>query len=168
MRAESAGMLAATIFLSTVQKFTNGSLGSIQANYFADNQALITRMNQHQQFVEPFVNTHLIPEYDLTEEIYMLQQRHNIKANFDHVKGHLDDKKELAALAQEERMNVEADAAATLYYEKGPPSSPKCSLTESSPIQLHIRGHTITSNYDREINRAYLEPKYMAKLQDKF
>ena len=125
MRAESAGMLAATIFLSTIQKFTNGSLGTLQAKYFTDNQALITRMNHHQQFVEPFVNTHLIPDYDLTEEIYMLQQRHNIKVTFSHVKGHLDDKHELATLAQEERMNVEADALATLYYEKGQPSSPK-------------------------------------------
>ena len=107
-------------------------------------------------------------DYDSTEEIYLLQHRHNIKATFKHVKGHLDNKHDIATLAQEERMNVEADALATLYYKKGQPSSTKCSLTESSPIQLHIRGHTITSNYDREINRAYLEPNYMAKLQEKF
>ena len=53
MRAEAMGMLSVTTFIGTVLKFTNFSLESLEVTFYADNLALITRMQQHTNYDEP-------------------------------------------------------------------------------------------------------------------
>ena len=86
-------------------------------------------------------------EFDLTEQIHRSQKELNIKATFQHVKGHQDrvnKKEDLSLIVQ---MNVEADEAAGEYriqYGKYLPVTP---VLPACPVVLSIQGQSITKNY---------------------
>ena len=168
MRAEAMGMLGVTIFIGTVQEFSNYSLGGLQVSYYADNKALITRRNDHDHYETPFANQWLLPEADLIEEIFNQQKQHKITAITTHVKGHLDDDNSVSDLEIHKQMNVEADQLANDYYNDGEPSNLQAPLLPSCSSQLHIRGTTITTHYERELSRAAMEPQYIEYLQQKY
>jgi hypothetical protein len=67
LRAERAGMLAATLFLALLSHHMDHK---IKAKCISNNKELIRRMTEHKQYEEPFPNATLASEYDIIEEIY--------------------------------------------------------------------------------------------------
>ena len=120
LRAEAAGMLAVTTFISTIQKFTNCSTGVLQVTFHADNKALITRRTDHDSHKTPFANQWSLPEADLIESIFAFQTEHKINATTLHVKGHQDANAKLEDLTTPEQMNVKADALANQCHSECP------------------------------------------------
>ena len=76
MRAEAEGMLAITIFLGATQEFINFTCGPIKVNFHADDKALITRRQDHDNCDIPFSNQWSLPEADLIESTYTRQQQY--------------------------------------------------------------------------------------------
>ena len=77
---------------------------------------LITHLQQHQEFQFQYPNNTLRGEYDLTEEIYILHQTHNLSSSFEHIKGHQDKCTSLDNLPLRAQMNVQADKLAEDFY----------------------------------------------------
>ena len=165
MRSEADGMLAATVFIGSLQSFTNQTFSSLSVTFIADNSALITRMKERLTYNNVYPNATLAPEYDLTEQIHRNILDFKIKQSFVWVKGHQDETFEESELSLEATLNVEADSLAERYYEERIQSVSTCLLHPACPCVLTIRGTTITSNYDRHITRAFLEPNYIQFLQ---
>ena len=90
LRAEAAGILAASIFLGMIQKYTNYYLQNLQVKFMADNDGLIRKEIEHLGYTYPYPNITLEPEFDLVEEIYATHKKYQITASFKHVKGHQD------------------------------------------------------------------------------
>jgi hypothetical protein len=68
LRAEGAGLLSVTMFLSIMVKYLK--LQQINMVCISDNAELIRRCNAHKDYEEPFPNETLKSEYDITEQIY--------------------------------------------------------------------------------------------------
>jgi hypothetical protein len=88
LRAEAAGMLSATMFLSILCNYLDVPVFNVVC--ISDNAELIRRCKAHLHYKEPFPNETLRSEYDVTEQIYRTQAAYNIKATFYWVKGHQD------------------------------------------------------------------------------
>ena len=56
MRSEAAGMLSPILLLSTLQRISNYAMGRPTVKFMADNQSLITREMQHQEYKDPYPN----------------------------------------------------------------------------------------------------------------
>ena len=87
MRAEAARMLAASIFLGMIQKYTRFYFNNLQMKFMADNDGLIRKEIDHLGYTYPYPNITLEPEFDLVEEIFVTHKRYQITASFQHVKG---------------------------------------------------------------------------------
>ena len=168
LRSEAAGMLAVSIFLGMIQKWTNFHFEQIPITMYADNKSLITRQNEHLQYEATYPNSTLAPEYDLTEEIYCTHRKYNIEATFCHVKGHQDDDQDIDDLTLPARLNVYADRLASRFYKEGSPSNPRVLMSPSHRAHLLIQGVSITNDYNYQLLRAHTEPHYIHYLQDKF
>jgi hypothetical protein len=168
MRSEAAGMLSVALILAMLQRNTECALKHSQVHFIADNKGLITRQIHHQSYEINYPNQTLLPEYDLTEQIYSTILTHKITATFSHVKGHQDDAEDISKLSLTAQLNVEADSLAEEYYSTGftpnlyAPTLPAC------PAMLVLRGVSITNDYSNQLVRAETEPTYIQYLQQKF
>ena len=161
-------MLSATLFLAMIQQFTSFMFPTIKVHYCADNLELIKRQQAHAHYTLPYSNTTLGAEFDLTEQIFLTQQQYKIQATFEHVKGHQDTNTPLHKLSIQAKLNVEADALAEYTYHEASVSSTITFTLPSSPAQLTIANKTISSSYKKHLIRAYTEPQYIEKIQQKF
>jgi NAD-dependent dihydropyrimidine dehydrogenase PreA subunit len=134
----------------------------------SDNAELIRRCKAHLQYKEPFPKETLRSEYDVTEQIYRTQAAHNIKATFYWVKGHQDNNKTYEELPLEAQLNIDADQLAGEFQDEYGTFRPLVHVLPSCPAMLAIRGISITSNYRKQLIRAYVEPQYIQHLQYKF
>ena len=166
LRAEAAGMLSATMFLSILCTYLDIQVFNVVC--ISDNAELIRRCKAHLHYKEPFPNETLKSEYDVTEQIYRTQAAHNIKATFYWVKGHQDKNNTYLELPLEAQLNVDADELAGEYQEEHGKFRPLVHVLPSCPAMLAIRGISITSNYRKQLIRAYVEPQYIQHLQYKF
>jgi hypothetical protein len=166
LRAEAAGMLSATMFLSILCKYLQVPVFNVVC--ISDNAELIRRCRAHLQYKEPFPNETLQSEYDVTEQIYRTQATHNIKATFYWVKGHQDKNKTYEELPLEAQLNIDADELAGEFQDEYGKFRPLVHLLPSCPAMLAIRGISITSNYRKQLIRAHVEPRYIQYLQYKF
>ena len=66
------------------------------------------------------------------------------------------------------QLNIDADHLAGLFRRDHGKYLPKVQMIPSCPAVLHIRGVTITSNFRHQLQRAYVEPRYVFYLQNKF
>jgi hypothetical protein len=107
-------------------------------------------------------------EYDVTEQIYRTQAAYNIKATFYWVKGHQDNNQAYEELPLEAQLNIDADELAGEFQEEYGKFRPLVHVLPSCPAMLAIRGISITSNYRKQLIRAYVEPQYIQHLQYKF
>ena len=75
--------------------------------------------------------------------------------------------KELSIAAQ---LNVEADRLAGDFQQDHGKFRPIVTLLLSCPAMLSIRGISITSNYNKQLTKAYVEPRYIdiGYLQEKY
>ena len=166
LRAEGAGMLSVTLFLAILTKYLK--MTSLNVVCIADNAELIRRCNAHKQYKEPYPNETLRSEFDVTEQIYKTQTEYNINATFKWVKGHQDKKIRKDDLPLEAQLNIEADELAGAYQQTNGIFRPLVHLLPSCPAMLAIRGISITSNYRKQLIRAYVEPAYIQYLQYRF
>ena len=119
---------------------------------------LVKRGREHKTYEEPYANTTLRAEYDLTEQLYMTNQENKIQANYSWVKGHQDNlnsSKRLSLIAQ---LNVEADELAENFQADYGQYCPRVPVFPASPAMLAIRGVSITSNYKHHLQRAFTDP----------
>jgi len=166
LRAEGAGMLSVTMFISILTE--HFKMKSFKVVCIADNAELIRRCRSHQHYKEPYPNETLRSEFDVTEQIYVTQTRHNINATFKWVKGHQDKKIRKNDLPLEAQLNIEADELAGTFQQTDGKFRPLVHLLPSCPAMLAIRGISITSNYRKQLIRAYVEPAYIQYLQYRF
>jgi hypothetical protein len=122
---------------------------------------LIRRCKAHKHYEDPFPNETLTSEYDISVQIYNTQKEHNIKARFKWMKGHQDNKTRYKDLPLEAPLNVDADELAGEYQEEQGEFLPMMHTLPSCPAMLLIGGISVTSNYRKQLIRAYVEPGYI-------
>ena len=166
LRAEGAGMLSATVFFSIM--VTELGLDEFKVKCISDNAELIRRCKAHLHYKDSFPNETLRSEYDITEQIYKTQHDHNIKATFHWVKGHQDNNKDKEDLPLEAQLNIEADELAGEYQDEHGKYRPLVNMLPSCPAMLSIHGISVTSNYRKQLIKAYVEPEYIGYLMRRF
>ena len=164
LRAEAVGMLSISNFIALMAKHRNRK--DIKIVYISDNLELIRRSKEHSNYTSPYPNNTLSAEYDITEQIYLMNKTYMINATFQHVYGHQDTRSR-GKMSIEAILNVEADRLAGEYQDELGAYSPITLMYPSSPAVLEINGMTITSNIRHQLIRAWAEPKYMQSLQQK-
>ena len=167
MRGEAGGMLSPILFLSTLQDISNHAMGKPRIRFIADNQSLITRECQHQDYKDPYPNYTLKAEFDLTEQIYQSINDADLQATFQHVKGHQDDHQEYNKLSFEAQLNVQADELAEDFYGKFN-FQPNVPMLPACPAVLEIKTVTVTNDFRNQLQKAWTEPNYLTYLEQKF
>jgi hypothetical protein len=166
LRAEGAGMLSVTMFIALIIKYLE--VETMKIVFISDNLELIKRLKAHKHYNDPYPNETLKSEFDVTEQIYRTTETYGIKASYKWVKGHQDKNTPYMDLNLEAQLNVDADKfAGDFQIEKGK-FRPLVFLLPSCDAMLSIRGISITSNYRKQLIRAYVEPEYIQYLQYKF
>jgi hypothetical protein len=166
LRAEGAGMLSATMFLSLITKYLK--IEPLTVVCISDNAELIQRCKAHQQYKDPIPNGTMRSEFDVTEQIYISITKSKMKATYQWVKGHQDNDTEYMDLPLDAQLNVDADELAGEYQQEHGTYLPLVNMMPSCPAMLTIRGISITNNYRKQLIRAYVEPEYMQYLQYRF
>jgi hypothetical protein len=166
LRAEGAGMLSITMIIAIMVQFLN--ITEIKITCISDNAELIRRCIAHKHYEAPFPNETLTSEFDISEQIYMTQKENNIKARFKWVKGHQDNNTKYKELPLEAQLNIDADALAGEYQDENGNFKPIVHMLPSCPAMLSIGGISVTSNYRKQLTRAYVEPAYIEYVQNKF
>jgi hypothetical protein len=136
--------------------------------FISDNLELIKRLKAHKHYTEPYPNETLKSEFDVTEQIYRTTESYGIIASYKWVKGHQDKNTAYMDLNLEAQLNVDADKFAGDYQLDQGKFRPMVFLLPSCDAMLSIRGISITSNYRKQLIRAYVEPEYIQYLQYKF
>ena len=166
LRAEGAGMLSISMFIALIIKYLE--VEPMKIVFISDNLELIKRLKAHKHYTEPYPNETLKSEFDVTEQIYRTTEIYGIEASYKWVKGHQDKNTAYRDLNLEAQLNVDADKfAGDFQLEKGK-FRPMVFLLPSCDAMLSIRGISITSNYRKQLIRAYVEPEYIQYLQYKF
>jgi hypothetical protein len=166
LRAEGAGMLSATMFIALITKYLE--IEQMRIVFISDNSELIRRLKVHKHYDEPYPNETLKSEFDVTEQIYRTKELYGIDATYRWVRGHQDKHTAYSDLPLEVQLNGDADKfVGDFQIEKGK-FRPMVFLLPSCDAMLSIRGISITSNYRRQLMRAYVEPKYIQYLQYRF
>ena len=81
LQSEGAGMLAVTVFMSSVLKFTNRT--NLSLTCISDNQELINRMKEHKEYNFPFPDETTKSEFDITEQIFCTTKAYDISADYN-------------------------------------------------------------------------------------
>mmetsp|Transcript_21360 Transcript_21360/g.48164 ORF Transcript_21360/g.48164 Transcript_21360/m.48164 type:complete len:307 (-) Transcript_21360:187-1107(-) len=169
LQAEASGILSSSLFIMILQSqyhciFHQGKLG-----FMADNLELITRLNDHRRYTKPYPNTTLGAEFDLTKQIHLLHTEHQLPSSFRHVKGYQDQTTDYAKLDLPAQLNCDANQLAGRYYYHCDAVFYKhIDLLPSCPEMLTIHKVDVTSQYKKQLMRAYTEPRYMAHHQQRF
>lgn len=160
-RAECWGMLSGVLFLHhlhlyTQLEITTGRNGP-SIEIFTDNQGLVTRITQRQQYKDPYPNSTLLPDWDLVEQIHeTLQKVHTENISINWVKGHQNP--EQKDITIEALYNIRADYLAGIVAPEPPLRSPL--RLPAGRCYLEIGTKTITSHYCTAIRQAYALPDY--------
>jgi hypothetical protein len=165
LRSEGAGMLAATLFMALISHHMKHK---IKAKCTSDNKELIRRLTEHKQYDEPYLNATLASEYDIIEEIYETCKLYNINASYHWVRGHQDRTTTYKDLSLEAQLYVDADWCAGKYQDESDKYLSRCNILPSCPAMLSIRDISVTSNYKKQLIRAYTEPRYIEYLPNRF
>jgi hypothetical protein len=166
LRAEGAGMLSVTMFIALITKYLE--IEQMRIVFISDNSELIRRLQAHKHYKEPYPNETLKSEFDVTEQIYRTTEIYGINATYKWVRGHQDKHTEYDDLPLEAQLNVDADKFAGDFQIAKGKFRPMVFLLPSCDAMLSIRGISITSNYRRQLIRAYVEPEYIQYLQYRF
>ena len=155
-----------TMLIALMVQFLNRQ--EIKVTCISDNAELIRRCKAHKHYNEPYPNETLTSEFDVSEQIYITQKDNSIRAHFRWVKGHQDNNTKYEDLPLEAQLNIDADELAGEYQEEQGQFHPMIHTLPSCPAMLSKGGISVTSNYRKQLIRAYVEPKYMEYLQYKF
>ena len=70
---------------------------------------MIKRGKEHNAYNESYPNTTLCAKYDVTKQIYLINQANQIQPSYSWVKGHQDDKTDFDDLPLLAQLNIKAD-----------------------------------------------------------
>jgi prenyltransferase beta subunit len=127
-----------------------------------------SRLKLHKHYDEPFPNETLKSEFDVTEKIYRTTTTYGIQSIYKWVQGHQDKNTPYDDLDLEANLNVDAEKYAGGFELAKGNFQPLVSLLPSCDAMLSIRGISVTSNYRKQLIRAYIEPEYKQYLQYRF
>lgn len=88
LRAEAVGMLSILIFIALMTKHQERI--KIKIKYVSDNLELINKNKEYLNYINPYPNSTLLAEYDITEQIYLTDKTYKIEASLQHVYCHQD------------------------------------------------------------------------------
>ena len=166
-RAEGYGFLSVARFLIRIQEFCSIAItGTVKM--LTDNQGLVTRLQTSLPFSDPFPNSTLMADWDVTNEIVTSLRGLSRLPLLLHVKGHQDASTEYSSLSLEAQLNVEADTEAGQYQCSHPALRPSVPRLQSNPVQLHLDGKVIPSRIKQRIREAYTTPPYYAHLATRY
>ena len=168
LRAEAEGMLSGALCCGIIaDEICNPDF---QITYICDNNELIRNCEDRLTYNIPFPNTTLRPKFDLIEEIYQVNKKHEIRPSFQWIKGHQDDLQEYDDLTFEAILNIAADKRAKEFNnEKGRIQlDPEEDMVPSNTAALIIQGSMVSSNYYDRLVETYSELRYMTYLQRRF
>jgi hypothetical protein len=123
-----------------------------------DNQGLINRIRSGLTTWTAFAGAALCSEYDIVNETTELERRLPVRLQWEHVKGHQDEKKKWYELTWMERLNVRANLLATEGLTIDGPPSTIVSLIPSSKVGLRIDYIDVTSKYATHLRKAATLP----------
>ena len=95
---KASRMLSSSLFITILKNHYHCIFQEEQLSFMADNLELITRLKDHRRYINPYPNTTLEAEFDLTEQIHLLHENNQLPSYFKHVKGHQDQTTEYAKL----------------------------------------------------------------------
>ena len=130
LQAEAVGMLSISIFIALLAKYSK--CANIKIVYVSDNLELINRNKEHLNYTDPYPNNSLAAKFDITEQVYLMNQTYNIKASFQHMYGHQDTRSR-GTMSVEAILNVEVDQLAGEYQDELGAYSPITHMYPSSP-----------------------------------
>ena len=108
---------------------------------------------EHLNYNNPYPNTPLSAEYDITEQIY-LTNKTTRSTNCFNIYGHQDTKLR-REIPMEAILNAVADKLVGDYQDQLGAYRPITHMYPSSPAVLEINGMTITSNVRHQLIKAY-------------
>ena len=133
--------------------------------YVSDNLELVNRSKEHLNYNNPYLNTTLSAEYDITEQIYLTNKTTRSTHCFN-IYGHQDTKLR-REIPMEAILNAVTDKLAGDYQDQLGAYRPITHMYPSSPAVLEINGMTITSNVRHQLIKAYAESRYIQYLKRK-
>jgi hypothetical protein len=132
-----------------------------------DNQPLLQRIIEYQQYKTYFPNATSNADWDAVQAISTTCAKLHIVPFFRHVKGHQDDKTAYGNLPLEAQLNVDADHEAGSYYQMHPNNDTPVWLISGTCANLTINNSTISSRYKQAIHTVSTAPPLMAKIQER-
>jgi prenyltransferase beta subunit len=163
LRAVGTGMLSVTMFIVLIKHHLD--IEAVKNVFISDNSKLIRRSKVHKQYDEPYRNETLKLEFDVTEHIYRTTTTYGIHSTYKWVRGHQDKNAAYNNLGLKAQLNVDADKYAGDFQLAKGKFRPLVPLLPSCDAMLSIRGISATSNYRKQLIRAYVEPEYIQYLQ---
>jgi hypothetical protein len=153
-------MLSVTVFIALIEHYLK--IETMKIIFIPDNSKLIRRLKVYKHYDELFPNKTLKSEFDVTEQIYRTTTTYGIQSIYKWVRGHQDKNTAYDDLELEAQLNVDADKYVGDFQLAKGKFRPIVSLLPSGDAMLSIRGIRVTSNYRKQLIRAYVEPEYMA------
>ena len=87
-------MLSASVFVALLQQYSKFENDPLSIIYVSDNLELIRKENNHKNYNNPYANATLSPEFDVTEQIYLINKANKIRPYYSWIKGHQYDDEE--------------------------------------------------------------------------
>ena len=161
-RAEGYGMLSILRFLTHISIFC-GTPPRCSAVY-SDNIALVLRIARQLPTHQWYPNETLSSEWDVVQAIVYTLKQFPVTPIVKHVKGHQDRDIAYALLSLQAQLNVDADAAATLYQIDYGSSRFLVPRITGNDAQLILDEKTVTYNYVKTLRQAYSSPLLLAHI----
>jgi hypothetical protein len=133
---------------------------------FSDNNGLVCRITQRQQYVDPYPNATLAPDWDVIEQIYqLLTGLPTTDLSVEWVKGHQDETPNDLSVAA--IYNIRADELAGQVLASANKVDSQPPLLPVEKCRLVIRQRTIQGHFSRAIRDAYTLPAYYEYLRNR-
>ena len=103
-------MLSISVFVALIAKHRNPN--NIKIKIVTDNLKLVNRSNAHLEYKHLYPNNTLKSEYNVTEQIFLINSAYKIVAMFHHVYCHQNSKSN-RELTIKEKFNMKVDTLAS-------------------------------------------------------
>eukprot|EP00957_Ditylum_brightwellii_P036601 2773344-Ditylum_brightwellii.AAC.1 len=126
---------------------------------YLDNKGIIERIAKQQTYPFDYSFHTINPDWDIIAQICNILELMNIKAEFQHMKGHQDNVKYYEELNLPAQLNINVDFLAINYRTTRGMQRTKVPRLPNNKAQLHMSDTTITSKYHKNLcNHATTKP----------
>ena len=140
-------MLSASVFIAPLQQYSKFENDPLSIIYVSHNLNLIRKESSHKNYNNPYANTTLSSEFNVTEQIYLINKANKIRSYYSWIKGHQDDDEEEEDIPLLAQLNIEADRIAGEFQHTNGHYQHIAPMLTSCPATLSIRNISITSKY---------------------